>query len=465
MLSLIVRKEIREFARDGRMIFAGGLMLILLVTAIVMGWQQQSALQAERSAGQALDYQAWLDQGPRHPHTAADQGMHVFKPQPPLSLIDPGIDPYVGSTIWLRGHRQSETKFRPAQDATGLQRFGGLSAAWILQILVPLLVIILGFGTFAGEREQGTLRQLLSLGVPLWQLLWGKVLAIGTALTLLMAPGALVAAAASLLTAEAGSRLDVGVRLLLMGLGYSLYLGATIFLVVAVSAVCRSARASLFWLLALWMLSTLIAPRVIADVSGKIYPTPTRMGFEADMSHDLDNQSAKAWKKSFGVESAWDPSVPLNKWGKGLQVDDHAGYGVLDQHFGKLWDTFERQQQVQEVAGLVAPVVAVRAFSMAVAGTDFSQHRDFSAAAERQRRVIQETVSHDLIDHADPLGNQHFSYKAGSNFWAKVPPFRYSLPTFGFALQRHWPSLAALMLTFCASLAFAWVAVTRRLTV
>jgi ABC-2 type transport system permease protein len=56
-------------------------------------------VQAERSAGQALDYDAWLNQGRRHPHDAAEQGMHVFKPEPPLAIVDPGIEPFVGSTV------------------------------------------------------------------------------------------------------------------------------------------------------------------------------------------------------------------------------------------------------------------------------------------------------------------------------------------------------------------------------
>ena len=116
--------------------------------------------------GQALDYEAWLQQGPRHPHDAAEQGMHVFKPEPPLAVLDPGIEPFVGSTVWLQAHRQSELKFRPAQDATGLQRFGELSPAWILQVLLPLIIIVIGFNAVSGERERGTLRQLLSIGVP-----------------------------------------------------------------------------------------------------------------------------------------------------------------------------------------------------------------------------------------------------------------------------------------------------------
>ncbi|MEJ2410333.1 MAG: ABC transporter permease subunit [Novosphingobium sp.] len=462
MLGIIAAKEIREFKRDGRLVWAGGLMVVLMIAAILTGWQQQRTVQAERNAGQALDYDAWLKQGWRHPHNAADQGMHVFKPDPPLSVIDPGIDPFVGSTIWLRSHRQSETKFRPAQDATGLKRFGNLSPAWLLQVLGPLLVIILGFSAFSGEREQGTLRQLLSLGVSTRRLLWGKALALTGALGLLLLPAALLASMAVLSNLGSQNVLDVAARLALLGSAYGLYLGGAVFFVLGVSALCRTARASLFLLLALWIACVLIAPRAIADFANRAYPAPSRLAFESGLTKDLGTAATKVWKANFGVSTQWDASVPLNKWGKALQVDDRAGYGVLDRDFGSLWDTFERQQHLQELVGIIAPVVSLRSFSMAAAGTDFSHHRDFSESAEKQRRRIQEVVSDDLVKHADPLGNQHFSYKAGPAVWAKVPRFNYRAPYAAFALRRHGISLAMLAIVFAISILFARFAVTRR---
>jgi ABC-2 type transport system permease protein len=463
MLKLIAHKEFREFVRDGRMIWAGGLMVILLLTSLLLGWQQQQAVQAERTASQELDYDAWLNQGPRHPHNAADQGMHVFKPQPPLSIVDPGIDSFVGSTIWLQAHRQSETKFRPAQDATGLKRFGSLSPAWILQVLAPLLIIVLGFNAFAAEREQGTLRQLLSLGVSARRLLWGKALALGGAVALLLCPGAILILVAVSSSVPPGGLPDTLVRTGLIALSYGLYLGLTIFVVLAVSALCKRSRTALFILLAIWIGTVLIAPRTVADLATKTYPSPSRLGFDAELSEEMDAASNAAWTSHFDVDGAWDPSLPLSQWGRALQVDDHSGYGVLDEHFSRLWGTFEKQQWLQEVAGVLSPVVALRAFSMAMAGTDFSHHRDFSVKAESQRRLIQNVISDDLVKNADPLGDRHFSYKSGRELWLTIPRFEYSAPPVSFALQRHALSLAILAALFALSVLFARVAVSRRL--
>jgi|RhiMetdeSRZDD1v2_1073273.scaffolds.fasta_scaffold504388_2 ABC-2 type transport system permease protein len=463
MFAIIAAKDLRELTRDGRLLWAGVLVVVLMLTAIAVGWNRHSQVSNERSAGQALDYDAWLGQGYRHPHNAAEQGMHVFKPEPPLAIVDPGIEPFVGSTVWLQAHRQSELKFRPAQDATGLQRFGTLSPAWVLQVLIPLLVIVIGFNAMSGERERGTLRQLLSLGVPVRSLLLGKALGLASCVAIVIAPAGLVLAIIAVASLSPGERLDAVYRLTWLVAGYALYLGFFIFLTLAVSALVRSSRAALVLLLGFWVAATLIAPRSASEAANMLYPTPSRLEFDQHLAHDMGAAAGESWLANFGVRTQWDPSLPLSKWGAALKVDDEAGYGVLDKNFGSLWDTFERQQRAQQWIGLVAPVVALRGFSMGLAGTDFAQHRDFSTAAEAQRRTIQDIISKDLIEHADPLGNAHFTYKAGPELWVTVPRFNYQLPPVSFALAHHWPSLALLAVMFCLSVALARYAFSRPL--
>ena len=455
MVRRIATRELTGLRRDGRLYWAGGLVVVLVFTALAVGWQRQRELAAERAAAEAADYTDWLAQPERHPHTAAHQGMHVFKPDPPLSLVDPGITPFAGSTVWLQAHRPNELKFRPAQDATGLQRFGELSPAWVLQVLGPLLVIVLGFDALAGEREQGTLRQTLSLGVPAVRLLWGKALALFAALGLLAGPAIAVAA---ILTWDGGHSL---LRLAWLGLGYGVYLGIAVFVVLAVSARASSSRVALVTLLGLWIGTTLLAPRVASDLSRTWHPSPTRLTFNADLSREIDETSARVWKEQFGVTTRWAPEVPLDQWGLALQVDDHSRYPIFDRHFERLWNTFAGQQRAQEWLGLGVPILAIRAFSMGVAGTDFANHRVFSIAAERHRRVIQDVVSDDLVKHADVRGAGHFDYTASRELWSRIPKFGYTPPGLTVALRDGARSLGVLATAWLVALGLAHLAVRR----
>jgi len=462
MILLIAIKDLRERLRDGRLYWAGGVVVLLLLTALAVGHGHQQQARAEQTAAQSSDYEDWLQQGSRHPHDAAHQGMHAFKPDAALALLEPGINPYIGSTVWLQAHRQSEVKFRPAQDATGLQRFGNLSVGWILQVLGPLLVVVLGFNAFAGEREQGILRQTLSLGVAPLRLLWGKATALGLCLAVLLVPPALMAAAVVAISASDGERVDALLRMASLAAGYGVYLAIFVFVTLGVSAASRSSRVAITILLAVWIANAVVAPRVMSELSRVMYPSPTRLAFNQALGDDLKATSDRVWMQAFGTTERWSKDVPLNQWGIALKLDDQASYAVYDRHFGRLWDTWERQQRVQEAGGLLLPLLAIRSFSTAMAGTDFVHHRHFTTAAEQHRRVIQDVVSQDLVDHADPLGHQHFAYQADDSLWAEVPPFTYQAPLVGWALARSLASLVVLCIGLALAMGFAWVAVARQ---
>lgn len=188
MILTIAIKELRDTWRDGRFRIGGALLVILLAAASVLAWQQTERTRAERAAAAELDRKNWLEQGEKNSHSAGHYGVYAFKPIAPLSAFDRGVEPYVGSTVFLEAHRRNSAAFLPAQDATNMRRFGELTAALSLQVLVPLLIVLLAFGSLAAERERGTLRQLLSLGVDPQQLVLGKFLGIGFALALLLVP-------------------------------------------------------------------------------------------------------------------------------------------------------------------------------------------------------------------------------------------------------------------------------------
>lgn len=390
--------------------------------------------------------------------------MHVFKPLPPLSIIDPGITPYAGSSLWLQSHRQSETRFRPAQDATGLQRFGGLSLAWVLQVLAPLLIVVLGFASVAHERESGVLKQTLSQGVALRTVLLGKALALGGAVLAVLLPVALLSAVVVLMAAAQGdagaaghSVVEAGLRLLGLGLGYLLYLGGVVLIVVAVSAWARSARMAIVVLMGGWILGVTVLPRLVTDAVRDALPTPSRAAFSKALDGQLEREYTAEWKRSFGTGARWGTELSLSQWGRALQVDDAVGYRVSDQHFGQLWRTYQAQVHAQEWLGLGVPLLAVRSWSMTMAGTDFDHHRRFADAAERHRRLMQDLISEDLVRHADSRGEQHFTYKAGPELWRQVPPFVFAGPGAAQSASLAWRAMLALgIVTLMAGGVLVW---------
>jgi len=449
MLRTIASKEYRELLRDGRFRWAGGIVAGLLLVAGLAGfiaWREQAA---QRDAAQATMQAMWFNQPPKNPHSAAHYGLWAFKPQMPLAFVDRGVDPYAGTASWLEAHRMNEFRFRPAMDATAAQRFGEWTAAGVLQQLIPLLIILLGFSAFAGERERGTLRQLASLGVPTATLLRGKALGVTAALAVLCVPAAVIGAALVTMSSGASGLLRLGA----LSTVYLAYFGVILTVVLVVSAQARSARAALVTLLALWAANGLLVPRVAADVAQAAFPTPTAREFQAQVQRALatgiDGHSPRGARadalrdsvlRTNGVSSV--DSLPFNYDGFAMQRGEEHANEVYAHYFAQLWDRFGQQDRAQLVGTVVAPVIAVRFLSMGIAGTDFGQHRAFAEQAEAYRQEFNRVMNHEIRDQA--RADESFSYQADSTLWRSIPAFTYEAPSLGHALATHTVSLTAL---------------------
>jgi len=281
-------------------------------------------------------------------------------------------------------------------------------------------------------------------------------------LGLLLVPAGLLASVVVLASANPGEWLDVAARLAGLGVAYALYLGVFVFLALAVSGWASSSRLSLVCLIGLWIALVLVLPRILADASRSWVPSASRREFDRGLDQELGTATRLAWRERFGVDEPFGSGVSLSQWGLGLRVHDQAGYGVMDRHFNALWDSYSHQQALQEWAGWLSPTIAMRAVSMGVAGTDFAEHRAFSTAAEAQRRRMQDVISADLIEHADGHGEQHFSYRAARDLWARIPPFEYEPAAASTALRRVFPGLVTLVVAFGISIVLAQVMASRR---
>jgi ABC-2 type transport system permease protein len=447
MIARIARKECIELIRDGRFRTTAAVVMLMLVAALAAGWRHSSEVRRQHETAVQATRTQWLNQGRKNPHSAAHYGVYAFKPKTRLSMVDSGVDPYVGVAAWLEAHKQNEFKYRPAQDRTALQRFGEMTAAEVLQLLVPLLIILLTFGAFAAEREAGTLRQLASLGVPLRRLAAGKAFGISLALAAVLLPATLVGVLALVVAADDGALAGSALRTFATVLLFLLYFAIMIALSLAVSVRARSSRLALLVLLAFWMFNGLVAPRLTADLAAWKHPTPSAVEFSTALQRELDDTAEIERRldlrraevlKTFNVTSI--DAAPINFSGISLQEGEEHGNEVFDRHYGALFDTFERQNATYQMGGYLAPLVAVRSLSMALAGTDFAHHRHFVQAAEDYRRSIQRVMNDDIMRSS----RAGVPYVAGPDLWSRVQAFEYRTPGAAWALRTQIFSLAAL---------------------
>jgi ABC-2 type transport system permease protein len=286
MIATIALKEFRDAWRDGRFRVAAVLVLGLLAVSLILAWQQVERIQAERAEAAGVERHNWLDQGEKNSHSAAHYGLYVFKPMAPLAVFDRGLEPFVGTSVFLEAHRQNAATGLPAQDATAMRRFGELTAAAATQLLAPLVIILLTFGALCGERQSGTLRQLMSLGVRPRELVFGKAIGLGAALLSLFIPGA-IGGGIALAKLSGGEWAGGWSRFAWLTTSYGLYLLAVLGICLAVSVLCSTPRTALAILLGLWTANTVLAPRLASDYARWTEPTPSLVEFEKARDQEL----------------------------------------------------------------------------------------------------------------------------------------------------------------------------------
>lgn len=467
MIGTIARKEFWSVLRDRRVQVAAVCLLLLGAVALASAAARYVSLSGERAAAAALIAEQWRDQGEKNPHSAAHYGIYVFRPVAPLAFFDPGVLPYEGVAIWLEAHRRNLPFGRPAEDMTPLVRFGELSVAFVLQALVPLGLLLLAHASISGERESGTLRQVLATGVPAGALLAGKFFGLGAAALALVAPLLLLGTAALVLAGGMAVLPGTG---LLLGV-HGVYWSIVLLLALVVSAWARSSQGALVILLAFWAVSTFALPRLAADLGRSLAPTPTlrefRAGIEEDLANGLDGRSPaqriaerrEALFRIYRVQREED--LPVNFQGVVFAVQDELSHEVHDRHFARIESAVDRQLGVHQALAVLSPRLALGLLSQEISGTSLGHGRHFERDAEGFRRGMMDVLNRDIMRNAKAGQGD---YRAGPALWRRVGDYRHRPEPLGASLRRTGAPTTVLVL-WLAGVLVAVALTARRLRV
>jgi ABC-2 type transport system permease protein len=410
-MTVVARHQWRVMVRDRRLALCALVVIALAVTAIATAAVRQQRLDVERAVAAADDERAWAAMGTANPHDAAHFGRTVFKPFTPLALLDPGVSDHLGTVARLEAHKQQPAHGRPAESGTLLSRFGGISAAFMLQALVPLLIILAGFSTFTGADGRELLRLELAAGVGTKSLFTGRALGLGAAVAMLLA--LVTAAGAGALWWIGGSPAGY-VRLALMVLGYAVYLCTVLALTLGVSAWAPSTKHALVVLLSFWTISVLLVPRLAPMLAERRHPTPSLAEVQAAVSAEVRRrpqrddatsirlaQVTETLLKEHGVSSI--DELPVHMGGISLEVEEEVSAERYRRHFARVYDTYRAQARVLRMFTVVSPLLALRPWSAALAEADAAAHQRFLDDAERYRYRVVQALNRDLTLHAKAL--------------------------------------------------------------
>ncbi|MEO1015994.1 MAG: DUF3526 domain-containing protein [Pseudomonadota bacterium] len=462
MIAAIAQNEFRGFLRNGVFISLAAAMLALMIGAAALSAQRLATFERERAAAEAVDHEVWIGQGARNPHSAAHFARYAFKPVPRLAAFDPGVTDYAGLALWMEAHYQNPAVFRRAEDLGDAGRFADLSPAWILQYAAPLFLFLVLFSSIAGEREQGTLRQMSASGLSARSLLAGKLAGAGLGVAAIIAPALIL----SLLAAGAGgirTLPDVSVRTIGLAAAYVAYFVAIGGVAIGVSALAKEKRTALTALVAIWAGAFVLLPRLAASVAVTLHPTPegatlSKALKEASeayyVSDELKEQLKADTLAEHGVDKVDD--LPFNYRGYALQWSEEYSHPLFEAFYDTLDATAARQEGVIAAASVFSPALAIDVLSAGLSGTDRHHHDAFRSAAEIHRRQTVKQLNDDLTYNA-----KERRYTNDETLWREIDDFSHTPPRFSELAGRYVPSALILFVYAAGGLAFAGFALNR----
>lgn len=456
---LIIAKQSFKVAFSNKATLAFTILLgFALTLATYIGWQNYKTQNSLRLHYKALVRAKWLAKPDKHPHRMAHYGYLAFREKHELSFFDFGIESFAGVSIFLEAHKQNTVNFSEASFSNGMLRFGEISVAMVLQLLVPLLIIFLGYDCIAAERETGTLKILLCQSISWKKLLWGKTLGIISVCMAIYIP--LILLTILLWASLSGWQVsaDAALRLLLLIVSYAMYFFIITVITVLVSAYQKSAKAALTTLLACWIFFMVMMPRITQALGVKIFPAPSKIefnnGIAADIqqigdSHNPNDHYFKGIKDSlmrkYKVNDA--KKLPFNIGGYIMAEGEKITSKIYTSHQNRLNKIFDQQNSVTHFAGFLNPYLALKELSMALTASDFKTFEDFQQQAEAFRYQLAQKMNQLQIDKISNIapGETEKPLAISSNNWKKQPDFNYRFAKINTVFAYQWPALVSLL--------------------
>lgn len=389
-------------------------LLIAIVLAAASVWVTHASITITAEARQHMQAdakQVFEQQPDRHPHRMIHYGHYLFRAPPPLGALDPGIDAYTGNAIFLEGHQQNSATFAEQKQSSGLNWLGKLTPAYVMQVLTPLLLIVLGFGVMTREREAGTLDFLKVQGVSALTLMLGKGVALAGAGLLILLP---LVAGALITLLQGAAALPVMVFIF----AYLLYLAIWCGIVLAVSALASSNSSSFSGLMAVWILMCLLLPRIASNTAAVVAVSQGKLETdfavlqsirESGDGHNANDPAFKALKDNllaqYNVETV--EQLPVNFRGIVSRSSEAHHTEILNKFAGQKMQSEQAQASIARQFGWLSPVIAIQTASMKLAGTDLENYQRFLREAE--------AIRFDFVQSLNTLHAEGLTYAQDAN--------------------------------------------------
>lgn len=399
MIRQIIHKEILENLLSFRFVLS--LVLIILLFAVggfvfVGKYKQQSRDYWDKTN----ENLAGLKEQSRQLYRLAFYKQNVWRRPKPLALCAEGFEKSLPNYFRFDVFSGDLPEIKGRGNFT-LSHFSSIDWAFIVSVILSFLALVFTYDGVSGEKEDGTLRQMLANTIPRHEVLLGKylgvVLTIGIPLFIGVLVNLIIVVAFNVAVI---SGLD-WLKILAIVLVSFLYLSIFILLGMFVSSRTAYPANSMVMLLLIWVVVVVLIPsfgRIISEVSGQA-PNP------AELDRRLSEVSAEIWNNSerYG-ERAGSASPNLSWPGNNPPARARLRDAMTDAQ-NQAREDYHNKMLAQAFVGrnltCFSPTVIYQRASEAIAGTGISRCVNLREQIKEYQDELKEHIR--SKDAEDPL--------------------------------------------------------------
>lgn len=468
MMRILFLKEIREALASRRFWVILALCLVLIPLGFEVSLKgYQTRLQNYREA-----VRLYQDSTKKVLDVLYASGAKAFAPPSPLSFISLGLElvlPNIAETpAGTAADPPVAMRLGNNQGRDNLYEFfyGPLDLVFIVAVVMSFLAIILTYGAIAGEKEQGTLRQVLSNPVPRAKIILAKAMANGLVLVIpfllaLTLSLTILEVQGSPLSALGGAWTSIGLAVLVC----VLFIGAFFNLGLLISALTKQAVPALVALLLAWVFLYGVYPRLSSAAAQVLYPVKSeaRVALEkAQLRRSVDKErDAEIEKVAQTMPADW-KSEAFKEGGK-RQAEIRGRYQAKLEESWRILDrdVAERRKSRNALTANIARLSPVSSFVRPLAElsrTGWLEYEQFS----QEVRQHEAALNRDIFGKSQVIKTKGgVAMSNGADPDAPAPVFTY-VPAAEESLVRNiLPDVVLLLLFNFVFFAGAFVAFLR----
>jgi ABC-type transport system involved in multi-copper enzyme maturation permease subunit len=470
MLKTIIKKEMLDSILSFRFFIATLLCVVLIPLGMYVNLKEYEQRQSNYQEATKLYKEKSKNAGYQY-----DVQAEGYRPPSILSIFSVGLENLLPNKIITS--REGIFKAYNEQGINNPQSvlFGKIDLLFNVSFVISLLAFIFTFNAITGEKEDGTLRLMMTNPIPRWKVLSAKILG---NYTVLMVPFLLSIIISLLILNFSGIvpvfSMNILPHFLIILFITLLFILSQFSLGIWISTLTTRSITSIVALLFVWTILVLSFPKMTPMISEIVYPVKSREVVDLEKSILKKNFEEKKNKKlvdvysstmiSFGFEERHEiyPRSPkitdiertaFNKYDEQVKVIESEHQQKLNSEYKKIEEDYNNRLSSQQKFAInlsrISPVSCYTYIISEISSTGVNELNNILQNAERYQNSVKENIYDKWT--VKRVGNI-YSYWELTNeadrkkFSPQIPNFNFKSTTLMEAISSSWVDILLLLI-------------------